>query len=162
MARHYRPLLIANCYLLKLMRISPNWLRQFVDLKVADTQLAEDITLAGVAVESVREVEGETIFEMDITTNRPDAMCHYGVARECSAIYDLPLKPLAAKLPKERPAAKLFPIEIQDVKGCLRFSARVVRGVKIGPSPARILDRLRIEEQNRISNAVDASNFTHI
>src|SRR5258708_26582736 len=142
------------------MRISPNWLRQFVDVKISDTQLAEDLTLAGIAVESVHEVEGETIFEMDITTNRPDAMCHYGVARECSAIYDLPLRPLAVKLPKERPAAKSFPVEIHDAKGCLRFTARVVRGVKIGPSPARILERLKIEEQNGISNAVDASNFT--
>jgi len=97
---------------------------------------------------------------MEITTNRPDAMCHYGVARECSAIYDLPLKPLTAALPKERPAAKPFPIEIQDAKGCLRYTARVVRGVKIGPSPAKVLDRLKIEEQSGISNAVDASNYT--
>jgi len=142
------------------MRISPNWLRQFVDLKVSDTQLAEDLTLAGIAVESVRTLGGETIFEMDITTNRPDAMCHYGVARECSAIYDLTLRPLSARLPKERPAPKPFPVEIQDAKGCLRFTARVVRGVKIGPSPARILERLKIEEQNGISNTVDASNYT--
>ncbi|HWZ45024.1 MAG TPA: hypothetical protein VNW97_16235, partial [Candidatus Saccharimonadales bacterium] len=72
------------------MRISPQWLKQFVDLAVNDAQLAEDLTLAGVAVESVRQVDGHTIFEMEITTNRPDAMCHYGVARECSAIYDIP------------------------------------------------------------------------
>ncbi|MBZ5524144.1 MAG: phenylalanine--tRNA ligase subunit beta [Acidobacteriia bacterium] len=142
------------------MRISPQWLKQFVDLKVSDAQLAEDLTLAGVAVESVRQQEGQMIFEMEITTNRPDAMCHYGVARECSAIYDIPLKPLTVALPKERPAAKPFPIEIQDSKGCLRYTARVVRGVKIGPSPAKILDHLKIEEQNGISNAVDASNYT--
>ena len=142
------------------MRISPTWLRDFVDLKVNDTELAEDLTLAGVAVESVRQQDGQTLFEMDITTNRPDAMCHYGVARECSAIYDVPLKAVAAKLPRERPANKAFPIEIQDTKGCLRFSARVVRGVRIAPSPARILARLSIEDQHGVSNVVDASNYT--
>src|SRR5258708_25193878 len=142
------------------MRISPHWLKQFVDLTVNDSQLAEDLTLAGVAVESVRQVDGQIIFEMEITTNRPDAMCHYGVARECSAIYDIPLKPLTATLPKERPAASPFPVEIQDAKGCLRYTARVLRGVKIGPSPEKVLERLRIEEQSGISSAVDASNYT--
>ena len=142
------------------MRISPTWLREFVDLKVDDRQLADDLTLAGIAVESVRELDGQTLFEMEIGTNRPDAMCHYGVARECSAIYDIRLKPIEPKLPKVRPAAKLFPVEIQDAEGCGRFTARVMRDVKIAPSPTRILDRLRIDEHGGISNAVDATNYT--
>jgi phenylalanyl-tRNA synthetase beta chain len=142
------------------MKLLPHWLREFVDLKVDDRQLADDLTLAGVAVESVRQQDGQTIFEMDITTNRPDAMNHYGVARECSALYDIPLKPIKPKLPQARPAPKPFPIEIQDEKGCGRYTARVIRGVKIAPSPARILDRLKIEDHNGVSNAVDASNYT--
>src|SRR5947209_745050 len=142
------------------MRVSPNWLREFVDLQVDDRQLAEDLTLAGVAVESVRQQDGETIFEMEITTNRPDAMNHYGVARECSAIYDLALKPITPRLPKARPAATPFPIEVQDAKGCLRYTARVVRNVKIDPSPEKLLARLRIEDHGGVSNVVDASNYT--
>ncbi len=142
------------------MRISPIWLREFVDLKVNDAQLADDLTLAGVAVESVKEIDGKTLFEMEIGTNRPDAMCHYGVARECSAIYDLDLKPIAPKLPKTKPAAKPFPIEIQDAEGCKRYTARVLRNVKIRPSPAKILERLKIDDHGGVSNAVDASNYT--
>lgn len=142
------------------MRISPTWLREFVDLKVDYRQLADDLTLAGIAVESVRELDGQTLFEMEIGTNRPDAMSHYGVARECSAIYDIKLKPIEPKLPNARPAAKPFPVKIQDAEGCGRFTARVLRGVKIAPSPARILDRLRIDEHGGISNAVDATNYT--
>src|SRR5579864_1124465 len=117
------------------MRISPAWLREFVDIKVSDRQLADDLTLAGIAVESIKTdlAPQPLLFEMVITTNRPDAMCHYGVARECSAIYDLPLKPLGTMLLKARHAASPFPIEIQDARGCLRYTARVVRGVKIGP-----------------------------
>jgi phenylalanyl-tRNA synthetase beta chain len=142
------------------MRISPTWLREYVDLKVSDRQLADDLTLAGIAVESVRELDGQTVFEMEIGTNRPDAMCHYGVARECSAIYDLALKPVKPKLPKARAAATPFPIVIEDTKGCLRYSARVIRNVKIGPSPARIIERLKIDDHGGVSNAVDASNYT--
>jgi phenylalanyl-tRNA synthetase beta chain len=142
------------------MRISPTWLREFVDIAVDERQMADDLTLAGIAVESVCQFEGQTLFEMEIGTNRPDAMCHYGVARECSAIYDIPLKPIAPKLPAPKPAAKPFPIEIVDSAGCGRYSARVLRNVKIGPSPAWILDRLRIDEHGGVSNAVDASNYT--
>src|SRR5215472_7917099 len=80
------------------MRILPSWLREFVDIKVDDRQLAEDLTSAGIAVESVGEEHGQTVFEMDLTTNRVDAMNHYGVAREASAIYNVALKPVAPKL----------------------------------------------------------------
>jgi phenylalanyl-tRNA synthetase beta chain len=141
------------------MRISPQWLREFVDLKVSDRQLADDLTLAGIAVESVRESDGQTLFEMEIGTNRPDAMCHYGVARECSAIYDVDLKPIKPRLPQPKSASKPFAIEIEDTKGCLRFTARVVRNVKIAESPAKILERLAIDDHGGVSNAVDASNY---
>jgi phenylalanyl-tRNA synthetase beta chain len=100
-----------------------------------------------------------TLFEMEIGTNRPDAMCHYGVARECSAIYDIDLKPIVPKLPKSK-AAAAFPIEIQDKEGCKRYTARVIRNVKIGPSPKKILERLKIDDHGGVSNAVDASNYT--
>ncbi len=76
------------------MRILPAWLREFVDVPADDRQLAEALTSAGIAVESVAEENGATVYEMDLTTNRVDAMNHYGVAREASAIYDVELKPV--------------------------------------------------------------------
>jgi phenylalanyl-tRNA synthetase beta chain len=142
------------------MRISPQWLREFVDIKVSDRQLGDDLTLAGIAVETVREMDGQTLFEMEIGTNRPDAMCHYGVARECSAIYDVALKPIKPKLPSVKAAAKPFSIAIEDAKGCLRYTGRVVRKVKIAPSPANVIERLKIDDHGGVSNAVDASNYT--
>src|SRR5215471_9439531 len=104
------------------MRISPTWLREFVVIKASDHQLAEDLTLAGIAVESIKTdlAPHPLLFEMEIGTNRPDAMCHYGVARECSAIYDVALKPIKPKLPKAKAVAHPFPIAIEDGKGCLR------------------------------------------
>jgi phenylalanyl-tRNA synthetase beta chain len=138
------------------MKISPTWVREFVDLKVDDRKLAEDLTLTGTAVESVGE---NGIFEMEITTNRPDCMNHYGVARECSAVYDAALKPIQPKLPRPQGKAN-FQIEIEDTEGCARYTARTVRGVKIGTSPARVAERLASVDQRAINNVADASNYT--
>src|SRR5580658_821115 len=155
------------------MKISPQWVRDFVDFDVNYHQLADDLTLAGIAVESVSGEGDETTFEMDITTNRPDAMNHYGVARECSAIYDLPLRAIEPRLPvssaaKAGSSADLggttkvvpFPIEIQDQQGCARFTARIIRDVTIKPSPEKIAWRLGLLDQRPINNAVDATNYT--
>jgi phenylalanyl-tRNA synthetase beta chain len=60
------------------MRILPSWLREFVNVAAGDRQLAEDLTSAGIAVESIAEEQGATMYEMDLTTNRVDAMNHYG------------------------------------------------------------------------------------
>ncbi len=84
------------------MRILPAWLREFVNIVADDRQLAEDLTSAGIAVESVAEEQGQAVYEMDLTTNRVDAMNHYGVAREASAIYQVDLKPFAPKLPASK------------------------------------------------------------
>src|SRR5256885_9377765 len=78
------------------MNLSPQWIRDFVELRVDDRRLAEDLTAAGIAVEGTSGSGADTVFEMEIGTNRPDAMNHYGVAREAAAIYDLPLKALSA------------------------------------------------------------------
>ena len=110
------------------MKISPQWLRDFVDLDVNYHQLADDLTLAGIAVESVSGEGDATIFEMDITTNRPDAMNHYGVARECSAIYDLPLKADCACAKPAASAAKDRALPNRDYdepERCARFTARI-------------------------------------
>ncbi len=141
------------------MKISAAWLREFVDVKVDDRRLADDLTMAGIAVESISG-EGEgAVFETEITTNRVDAMNHYGIARECAALYDLDLKPLHPKLPAAKGKAA-FPIEIQESDLCRRFSGRVLRNVRVVPSPAAVARRLELAGSHSISNAVDATNYT--
>ena len=154
------------------MRILPAWLREFVHVAADDRQLAEDLTSAGIAVESVQEENGETIYEMDLTTNRVDAMNHYGVAREASAIYDVELKKIEPKLPQPIAAAGTgtftapfssastgtFPIVIEDAEGCARYTARIVRHVTIGPSPHLVAKRLELLDSRPISNVADATN----
>ncbi len=140
------------------MKISPHWLRDFVDLPVDYPRLADELTLAGIAVEGISGSGDDTVFEMEITTNRPDAMNHYGVAREASALYDLPLRPIEPKLPAAQGKSDVT-IDIQEPELCPRFTAREIRGATIKPSPANIAHRLQLLDQRPISNAVDATNY---
>jgi phenylalanyl-tRNA synthetase beta chain len=149
------------------MKILSSWLREFVPgVSVSDRVLADDLTLRGIAVEGVFDLgEFGSLFEMDITTNRVDAMNHYGIAREAATIYGLDLKPLDATLPAGRISpgrttpGRPFPVSIEEPKLCGRFTARVLRDVKIVPSSGIVADRFRLLEQKPISNAVDATNY---
>ena len=140
------------------MKISPHWLRDFVDIPIDYTRLADELTLAGVAVEGISGEGDSTVFEMDITTNRPDAMNHYGVAREASALYDLPLKPIEPKLLPAQGKSDVT-IDIQEPELCARFTGREIRNATIQPSPANVAGRLQLIDQRPISNAVDATNY---
>ena len=143
------------------MLLVSSWLRDFVEIPVEDRQLAEDLTMAGIAIDSVASADnGETVLETDITTNRPDAMNHYGVAREASAIYDRDLKPYHAA-PQEgaRPAASFASVEIAAADLCARYSARVILGVKVGPSPGWLVRRLEAAGARPINNVTDVTNY---
>jgi phenylalanyl-tRNA synthetase beta chain len=149
------------------MKILTKWLRAYLPgLTVDDAQLAEDLTLRGIAVDGIYPLgKGNgSYFEMDITTNRVDAMNHYGVAREAAAIYGLPLPALEYKLPAAKPAAKPFDVKIEAQDACGRFTARVLRGVAITGSRdwfpgAEVTTYFNLLEQKMISNAVDATNY---
>jgi phenylalanyl-tRNA synthetase beta chain len=154
------------------MKILTKWLRAYLPgLPVDDAQLAEALTLRGIAVEGNYplgerngSIDNGSIYEMDITTNRVDAMNHYGVAREAAAIYGLALPKLDFRLPAARPAAKLYSVQIEAQDACGRFTARVLRNVTIGESRdwfkgAEVVTYFQMLDQKMISNAVDATNF---
>jgi phenylalanyl-tRNA synthetase beta chain len=141
------------------MKLSPQWIREFVDVPVDNRQLAHDLTDVGTAVEGIGGEGDSMTFEMEITTNRPDEMNHYGVAREASAIYKVPLQPVSPQLPSATGNAN-FAIEIEDPEGCARYTARIIRDTKIKPSPDTIAKRLELVDQRPINNAADASNYT--
>ena len=148
------------------MNVLTPWLRSYLPtLSVSDRQLADDLTLRGIAVEGVHALRADDpaaghLFEMDITTNRVDAMNHYGIAREVATMYALPLAPLGAALPvgsDESVSVRIAP----EAEGlCGRFTARVLRDVRIGPSTGRVREWFGALGAKLISNAVDASNFT--
>jgi phenylalanyl-tRNA synthetase beta chain len=144
------------------MKILTTWLRNYLpELPIDDHQLAEDLTLRGIAVEGIHDLGtgNGSLFEMDITTNRVDAMNHYGIAREAATIYGLSLLPLHVSLPEPKAAAKPFSVVIEVQDACGRFTARVLRDVRIGQSGGTVARYFSLLEQKQISNAVDATNF---
>src|SRR5271157_2111793 len=152
------------------MKILTKWLRAYLpELQVDDAQLAEDLTLRGIAVEGIYDLGAGngSLYEMDITTNRVDAMNHYGIAREAAAIYGLKLAELDFALPKAKKAAAPYPVQIEAEDACGRFTARVLRDVTMGESRdwfagAEVSSYFSLLEQKCISNAVDATNFAWI
>ncbi len=149
------------------MKILTKWLRAYLpELSVDDLRLAEDLTLRGIAVEGIFDLGdgNDSLYEMDITTNRVDAMNHYGIAREAAAIYGVPLLPLDLALPAPQPAAASFSVKIEAEDACGRFTARVLRGITVTDSrdwfaQAEVDTYFRLLEQKKISSAVDATNF---
>jgi phenylalanyl-tRNA synthetase beta chain len=144
------------------VNILTKWLRSYVpNITVDDHQLAEDLTLRGIAVEGVHDLGSDNghLFEMDITTNRVDAMNHYGIAREIATIYNLPLASLDTALPAATPTAKPFSVTIETPELCGRFTARVLRGVTIALSTGQVAEYFGLIGSKSILNAVDASNF---
>jgi phenylalanyl-tRNA synthetase beta chain len=140
------------------MKLSPHWIRDFIDVNAEDRQLAHDLTTIGIAVEGISGTGDDTVYEMEIGTNRPDAMNHYGVAREASAFYNLSLKPITPMLPMPAGIGGVE-VTIEDGRVCPRFTARVLRDVHIKPSPEKVAHRLSLLDQRPINNAVDATNY---
>ncbi|HEV7671994.1 MAG TPA: phenylalanine--tRNA ligase subunit beta [Thermoanaerobaculia bacterium] len=148
------------------MRFSCDWLARYVDLP-DPVELSLLLTSAGLAVEQIEKIESQlgddTILDIEVTTNRPDAMCHVGLAREIATILDRPLlRPLVA--PEAGGASgvattDLVSVEIAEPDLCPRFVGRVVRGVKIGPSPDWLRLALESIGLRSISNVVDVTNF---
>ena len=101
------------------MKLSSQWIRDFVDLPVDDRRLAEDLTGVGIAVEGISGTAADTVFEMEIGTNRPDAMNHYGVAREAAAFYGVGLRPIDTSAAK----AKILTIFWNSRHKCLLHPA---------------------------------------
>ncbi|MDE1154596.1 MAG: phenylalanine--tRNA ligase subunit beta [Acidobacteriaceae bacterium] len=145
------------------MNLITPWIRSFLpELPVSDRQLAEDLTLRGIAVEGEFPYDAGTRFEMDITTNRVDAMNHYGVAREVAAIYNVALTPLtealAAPVAEDEPGEG-YPVRIEAQDLCGRFTARVIRGVTVKPASGRVAEYFAALGQKPISGPVDVTNF---
>jgi len=136
-----------------------SWLREFVDAPADVRKLGDDLTAAGLAVDGVEIRGDDAVLDLDITTNRVDAMSVYGVAREVSVLYGVPLKPLPATFQeKGAPAAEAWAVEIQAPDLCPRFCGRVL-DVRIGASPDWMRARLEAAGVRPINNVVDLTNY---
>jgi len=142
------------------MKVVYNWLKDFVDVTAPPQELASRLALSGTNIAGVENGAHGAVLDAEVGSNRPDCLGHYGIAREVGAIYKLPLKHVSPKPPESAAkASDAIKVEIQAPELCGRFTARVVRDVKIEPSPKWLKDRLEASGVASISNVVDISNY---
>jgi phenylalanyl-tRNA synthetase beta chain len=142
------------------MIISYNWLKNLVDTKLSVQQLKEKLTNVGLAVEAIHEVGDDFVFDIDLTSNRPDCLSHLGVAREVAAIEKSKVKSQKSKVKSvEGKADDVTGVEILDADLCWRYAGRVVCGVKISASPEWLVKRLEAVGERSINNVADITNY---
>jgi phenylalanyl-tRNA synthetase beta chain len=143
------------------MKIVYNWIKDFVEVTATPDELASRLALSGTNIGGIEKGPHGAVIDAEVSSNRPDCLGHYGIAREVSAVYKLPLKTVSPK-PQESAAAKASDavrVEIQSPELCGRFTARVIRGATIQPSPQWLRDRLEASGVASINNVVDATNY---
>ncbi|MDD5567788.1 MAG: phenylalanine--tRNA ligase subunit beta [Candidatus Omnitrophica bacterium] len=140
------------------MKVTYNWLKDFVDIKIPARELADKLTMAGLEVVSLEEKAGDFVFEIEITSNRPDWLSILGVAREVATLTNSKLKNLDLKI-KTKSAKGNLKIEIEDKADCPFYSARIIKNLKVAPSPEWIKNRLELVGCRSVNNVVDITNY---
>ncbi len=143
------------------MKVSYDWLKEFVQVAAPPEELASRLALAGTNIAGIETGPHGAVIDAEVTSNRPDCLSMLGIAREVGAIYRLPVKGLSPK-PTESASAKVtdaLSVKIENPELCGRYTARVIRGLKIQPSPAWLKDRLAATGTASINNVVDITNY---
>ena len=155
------------------MIVSWNWLKEYVNLEMPVEELTHRLTMAGLNLEEVHHLDGDVAIDLEVTSNRPDCLGHLGVAREISVLFELPLNIPPASVPAvSQETSEITSVEIECPDLCPLYVARVIRGVKIGPSPDWLIQRLqaslsRFDEEDPtktalyrpINNVADITNY---
>lgn len=149
------------------MKFTYNWLKDFVEIKIPPQELADKLTMAGLEVTSLGEKGGDFVFEIEVTSNRADWLSVMGIAREAAAITNSKLKSprptcktLRAKDARRAAhGAQRISIKIEDKKDCPLYTAKIIRDVKVGPSPDWLKERLELVGCRSINNVVDITNY---
>jgi phenylalanyl-tRNA synthetase beta chain len=139
------------------MNISYNWMKDLVEIDLSPQELATKLTNVGLAVEGIHEAGNDFVFDIDVTSNRGDCLSHLGVCREIATVTNAQLR-ITNK--SEQPTDENQNlVSIQDSDLCHRFTARIIRNVKIGPSPEWLVKRLEAVGERSINNVADITNY---
>jgi phenylalanyl-tRNA synthetase beta chain len=142
------------------MKVSFNWLKELVEIPTEPAQFKADLTMAGLNAESLAEAGGDWVLDVEVTTNRPDCLSHYGMAREAATYYRKTLKRLEIFVKESGVrSSEEISIQIADPDLCARYCARVVQNVKVKPSPDWLVRRLEAVGQRPINNVADITNY---
>lgn len=142
------------------MKISLEWLRDYVDISESAAEIVEILANVGLPCEGVEQVGGDTVIDVEVTSNRPDCLGHIGIAREIAAVKGRTLRLPEVKLEETDEAVdKLAGVRIDAPELCGRYTCRVIRGVKVGPTPDWMRRRLEAVGQRSVNNIVDVTNY---
>ncbi len=142
------------------MFISYEWLKDYTDTKLSPEELRERLTMVGLAIDAVESHNSDSVLDVEVPSNRPDCLSHVGIAREVTVIERKELRlPRIESFKTEGRAEDLTSVEIKDLDLCPRYAARLVRDVKIAPSPEWLVKRLEAIGQRPINNVADVTNY---
>lgn len=143
------------------MRIPLSWLKDYIDIDMPAAQLAKVMTLLGLEVDAIEEVNQDTIFEVSFTPNLGHCSSMIGVARELSAATERPYKLPHIEMheDKKQPASAFVSVRVLNPEKCPRYACRVFRNVKVGPSPHWLKARLEAAGIRSVNNVVDVTNY---
>lgn len=137
-----------------------SWLKEYVSIKEPAEKLAEKLLLSGTKVEKIKKVGKETVFELEITPNRPDTLSMLGLAREVAAItqqnFELPETDLIIQ---QKIATQKVPFVVKNKKLCPHYSVVKLSNISIGSSPEWVRDLLNLAGVRSLNNVVDITNF---
>ncbi|HOX39780.1 MAG TPA: phenylalanine--tRNA ligase subunit beta [Candidatus Brocadiia bacterium] len=142
------------------MKVSYLWLKDCVDFNLSPEELADGLSRVGLVCESIERRGDDCRLEIEVTSNRPDCLCHLGVAREIAAMTGGRVKTPPTAFPENGPdATGLTSVAIKAQDLCPRYTARVIRNVRIEPSPEWLRTRLETVGLRAVNNVVDATNY---
>ena len=139
------------------MKFSLKFLEEFLNLKgITPAELAEKLTMAGLEVSQVERKEEDFVFEVEVTPNRYDLLSIIGIAYEVSALFKKKVKIPKVNL-RSQPLLNLS-LKIENQGDCPLYTARLIKGVKVSPSPGWLKHRLTNLGINSVNNVVDITN----
>ena len=141
------------------MIVSWNWLTEYVSLKMSHDDLVDRLTMSGLNHEGTEVVGDDQAIDLEVTSNRSDCLGHIGVAREIATLYEIPLTIPDPQPVKVSDVADHCSVEIASPETCYGYTARLIKGVKIGPSPDWMQKRLQSVGIGIVNNVVDATNY---
>lgn len=142
------------------MQASWNWLTDYVQVKAAVSEVAGRLTMAGLIVENLTETADDVVLEVEITANRPDWLSHFGIAREIAGLYGLAARVPEVRLPEGAGnVADFAALEVSAPDLCPLYTGRVIKGVKVGPSPSWLKKKIEAVGLRSVNNVVDVTNF---
>jgi len=144
------------------MKVSYNWLKEYIKNLPKPEKMVDLLTMHSFETKIIEKIKNDYLLDVDVLPNRAhDCLSHIGIARECGALLNSKIKIPKNKLVEEKnlKSSDFIEVDVQDKKDCPRYMARIIKDIKVGPSPKWLKDKLEILGQKPINNIVDVANY---